>query len=654
MLLRRLLLLPGVLLVGGCLWPVRQSTDQAVQDLSSRPFDLAPAVSAEPLKETPKAGETPAAPARTSSAGPGPATDIQTAAYMQAAPKEPGRALPKYELQIPPQVPGSEAPLITFEGLSPQAKARAIGQIYGELPPLPVAPTPLPGPNGQPYTLADLQRLGAENSPTLRQAASDVEAARGALLQAKTYPNPTLQYLATPSNNGSVNAAQGLGVDQVIKTFGKLKLAAAAAQKDLDNAELALRRARSDLSTSIRNAYFGLLVAQEAVRVTRALAQFTDEIYRVYTGYLGGGFAAAYEPAALRAQAYTTRLAYQQAISGYSYAWKQLVASLGLPQLPLSEVAGRVDRLIPYYDYDGVLAHVLSRHTDVLTARSALEKARYNLKAAQIAPYPDVEVNAQVLKEFAVTPNAITPTVTVSVPVPLWDKNKGNIIAAQAALVRAEEESHRVEVSLTNGLAAAYLNYKNNLDALEYYRRHILPDQVRAYRGVFQRRQIDVADLAGTFANLVAAQQALVSGVSAYLGLLGNLWSGAVSVADFLQTDDLFQLARPHELPELPDFEQWPRWLCPHGRLSAAIADGACPPVPAALLGQPIPVQGLEPKRDASAGTEARSASEGGALPRASGLHAAPNPELTRPAQEPAFYATLPDPLPVPLSPPRK
>jgi hypothetical protein len=27
-------------------------------------------------------------------------------------------------------------------------------------------------------------------------------------------------------------------------------------------------------------------------------------------------------------------------------------------------------------------------------------------------------------------------------------------------------------------------------------------------------------------------------------------------VADFLQTDDLFQLAKPHEVPALPDFNQ--------------------------------------------------------------------------------------------------
>ena len=67
------------------------------------------------------------------------------------------------------------------------------------------------------------------------------------------------------------------------------------------------------------------------------------------------------------------RLSYKQAIVNYVYAWKQLVADMGLKQLPLSAVEGQVDRLIPYYDFDAALAHVLRNHTDVLTARNSVD-----------------------------------------------------------------------------------------------------------------------------------------------------------------------------------------------------------------------------------------------------------------------------------------
>ena len=142
-------------------------------------------------------------------------------------------------------------------------------------------------------------------------------------------------------------------------------------------------------------------------------------------------------------------------------------------------------------------------------------------------------------------------SLVLGVPLAVWDQNKGNIIAAQGALVRASKEQHRVEVTLTNNLAVAYESYRNNLYAMEYYRRNVLPDLVRYYRGVFTRRQIDPSS---AFGDLVFAQQNLTTNVTAYIGILGALWSSTVSVADFLQTDSLFQTGQRRELPEMPDF----------------------------------------------------------------------------------------------------
>jgi cobalt-zinc-cadmium efflux system outer membrane protein len=482
---------------------------------------------------------------------------------------------PNLQLQVPPRLPGSEAPSVTLPGDEVELQ-RQIARLYPELPPLPVEPRPRPGPGGKPYTLADLQRLATANSPALRQAVADVRTAEGNLVQAKTYSNPTLSYMDISSNNTNTATAVGGSVEQSISMGGKMKLGVAAAQKALDNAVLAQKRARMDLATAVRNAYFTVLVDVETLAVTRALAQFSDEIYRLQVGLQKGTTAAPYEPTALRAQTFTNRLAYQQAIASYLYDWKALVATLGLPQLPLSEVAGQVDRFIPYYDYDQVRAYVLQNHTDVLTARNGVKIAQYNLKLAQVTPlFPDLDVLMWMNKDFGNPPHGMYQDVRIGFPLPIWDQNKGNIIAAQAALVRAAEESHRVEVTLTNSLALAYESYRNNLYAMEYYRRNVLPDLVRYYRGIFARRQYDKN---AAFGDLVFAQQNFSTNVGAYIGILGNLWTSVVNVADFLQTDDLYQFGKRRELPELPDFHNLhlpPQWACGHETMAAPCAEGA-------------------------------------------------------------------------------
>ncbi|MGA2034260.1 MAG: TolC family protein, partial [Thermoguttaceae bacterium] len=461
------------------------------------------------------------------SSSPRQAMDVQAVAWLEAgqSPNQPPgtdqRSVGerRLDLNIPAEIPGSEARRLELPK-EPAARQREIERLFPALPPLPAVPIPAAGPGGRPYTLADLQQIAAVNSPQLRQAAADVETARGNMIQANAYPNPTVSYQMQPSNNGSTPGADGFGVDQTIKTGGKLRLQTSAAEMDLHNAELALRRARSDLATQVRNAYFAVLVAKETVRVNKALVCFTEQVYRLQADLLAGGFAAPYEPAALRAQAFTARLGYRQAIQTYIYCWKQLVAAINVRQLPLAEVAGRVDLAIPYYDFDAILAYILRNHTDVLAARNGIDKARYNLKLAQVTPLPDVDVNMAVLRDFSLAPKQVTPTLTLGVPIPIWDHNKGAIMAAEGALLRAEEEPHRAEQNLTNLLAAAYMNYKNSLEALEYYRRYILPDQVRAYRGAYDRRQIDPN---ASFGDVVSAQQTLASNVTTYLQTLGQV-----------------------------------------------------------------------------------------------------------------------------------
>src|SRR5262249_23138841 len=129
------------------------------------------------------------------------------------------RPLPQ-RLQIPPDLPRAQAPPIILPPASAprKEKAAAIEQLYPPLPPLGPEPKPAPGPEGRALTLADLQQLAMTNSPVLRQAAADVEAARGAAVQAGTHPNPTVGYEVDQWNSGRTTGQQGGFVEQLIKT----------------------------------------------------------------------------------------------------------------------------------------------------------------------------------------------------------------------------------------------------------------------------------------------------------------------------------------------------------------------------------------------------------------------------------------------------
>src|SRR5262245_59157562 len=98
-------------------------------------------------------------------------------------------------LKLPALVPGAGTPDIRMPlAGTPKEIAEAIQKYFPPLPPLGQEPQAQPGPAGRALILADLERLALGHSPVWRQAALEVEAARGVAVQAGLYPNPTVGY----------------------------------------------------------------------------------------------------------------------------------------------------------------------------------------------------------------------------------------------------------------------------------------------------------------------------------------------------------------------------------------------------------------------------------------------------------------------------
>lgn len=578
-------LFAGLLFLTGCLHPVGPKVDGVVCELANLPRDLQPLAHEAPSTVDP----TP-----------------------EDKPSKDDLLLPKGGLTLPSELhPGGPVPLIKLPPLTPEtegARKQALEQLF---PPLPAlgddAPYPV-GPEGRSLCLADLQRLAIANSPLIKQATARVEEARGQAIQAGLGPNPIVGYEGDTSGTTGGAGYQGGFVEQTIKTANKLQLARAVAAIDLKNADLALFNAQTELATTVRSGYFAVLVAQESVRLNRALVRFTTDVYKIQVEQVKrGGFAAPYEPMYLRALAMQARGSLVQARNRRTSAWKQLAANMGLPGLPPTQLAGRLDIPIPYFQHKDVLAKALANHTDVKTAENALVQAHYALELEKKTPIPDVNVRVMVQKDRTSPPFQASPSIAVSVPVPVFNKNQGNILAAEAAVIRTSEEPHRVRNELTTTLAEAFERYDSSRVLLSYYRDQILPDLVRVYRGVYERYQREPAGPAGSppgFTDVVVAQQNLAQAVATYVTTLGNLWQAVVDVADPLQTLDLFGMGGP-TLPvsDIPDLEKLLSLPCCHpcSPLPGAhqhVVDGDWP---TAALGGPPPAALPMPKEEKKA-----------------------------------------------------
>ncbi|MGO9108847.1 MAG: TolC family protein [Thermoguttaceae bacterium] len=470
--------------------------------------------------------------------------ECRPAAYEVPASGQPRRTV--QPLEIPSAIPGSAAPPLrlppTQRGTAPAERRSEIEALFADLNVIVPTPEPAAVPGQAPLTLAQLQSIAVTRNPLIRQAASDVEAARGAMIQAGAYPNPHVGYQADDINTGLTAGYQGGGISQTIVTGGKLRLAKASAGVDLHNAELALTRARYDLATQVRSNYLGVLVARERIKVNDALAQFANRVYRLQVNRVSAGEAAAYEPLQLRVLAVQAQAQLIQSNHEYEASWRKLAVTLNSPDMAPTPLAGRIDGPVPLISYEAARNQILRTHTDLVTAQNAVARAQYQLNLARLVPVcPNIDTNTVIEHDYTTPPFATAVSLQVGVPLPIFDTNRGNIIAAEAALVRACSEYERARNDLFTNLADVLARYETNHQTAQQYRSSILVDQGRAYRGAYQRYQVDPdAD----FNDVVTSQQTLASTISTYIQLLGDQWQAVADLAGLMQSDDIFALGQ--------------------------------------------------------------------------------------------------------------
>jgi cobalt-zinc-cadmium efflux system outer membrane protein len=439
-------------------------------------------------------------------------------------------------LEIPADLPGADAHPIELSSDSTR-RHEEIEQIFGMLPNV-VETRVRNSQEGLHYSLAQLQAMAISTNPVLVQADAQITTARGAALQAGLHPNPVIGYEADTVGSGGTPNYHGGYVNTVIKTPGKLDLAESAANVDVWNADLMRKKIQVELVTQVRGAYYAALIARENVKIAEALVAFTDSVYRNQVDRLKGGLVSASEPVQLRALAVQARTALAQARNRYDAAWRQLAASVGIPDLPPGYLEGDADIAVESIDYDKTLAYMLANHTDVQAAHNSEIQARTNLRLQELNVTPDLLFYMALQKDYTTGPvYRATYNMQIGVPVPIFDRNQGNILNAQGVLLRSAHEAPRVRNDLANKLADAIERYENARNLTELYQANILPDQARAFRGLYERHQ-QQPDVVG-FVDVVNAQQTLLSSINTYINTLALRWGALTDIGALLQIESI-------------------------------------------------------------------------------------------------------------------
>jgi cobalt-zinc-cadmium efflux system outer membrane protein len=171
-------------------------------------------------------------------------------------------------------------------------------------------------------------------------------------------------------------------------------------------------------------------------------------------------------------------------------------------------------------------------HTAKVRAELALDRAR-----AEKIPNLDLRGGLRYNRELLETgqrPVGLEGFIDAGVRIPLFNRNQGEVAAAEAELRAAQREAELVSLSLRGRFAEAAKEYSVTLTALEKYRTTMLPRAERAY----DLYMANVRQMAAAYPQALIAQRTLFQLQDEYNALLARAWSRAAEIQGLLVTTE--------------------------------------------------------------------------------------------------------------------
>lgn len=329
-------------------------------------------------------------------------------------------------------------------------------------------------------SLTELEFLGLQNNPTLVQAAMQIEAARAKALQARLWPNPTIGYVGEQIGQlGTAGEFQGGFFQQEIITAGKRRISGAKYDQQAQTAEFRGMIQQLKVLNGIREGFYKLLAVEQTVHFRRALLQNATEDYRTTLEEYNIGRKDKAEVLLAKNRLNKAKIDLQSEENRREMHRRQLVAVVGMPNLEIHQVRGQLEPECAPLQYETSLSRLLSESPELLVAKSHIAFEELALKRERVEPIPNITIRG--LAGYNAIEKQTVAGAQVSIPIPLWNRNQGNIRMVQADIQRSIADVRRIELLLQKQLAGEFNKYQNALSWVTTYEKENLPNLKEAF-----------------------------------------------------------------------------------------------------------------------------------------------------------------------------
>jgi outer membrane protein, heavy metal efflux system len=323
-------------------------------------------------------------------------------------------------------------------------------------------------------TLNGTEALFLKNNYELLASRFNVDAAKAAIIQARIWENPVVSVSINAYNpekkkyfDVGPEGQKSAGFDQLIYLGGKKRNEVALAQSNAELAELEFADLMRNLKLQLRSNYFGLYYQNLSYASIDKQLSNLDSLVTAYKVQVQKGNIPMKDLVRLQSLELNLKNQKTQLYENILDFRNKLTLLTGMPMLIVpapSEVETMAYNGNKVLQADTLNQLALRNRSDLKIAQKQVEASGLNLKLQKSLAIPNITVGSNWDQQGGVFKNEVN--LNLGIPLPLWNRNQGNIKIASAQL---NEASVQKDFQSTRVTSEVYLSFKKWEEARENY-----------------------------------------------------------------------------------------------------------------------------------------------------------------------------------------
>jgi cobalt-zinc-cadmium efflux system outer membrane protein len=365
----------------------------------------------------------------------------------------------------------------------------------------------------EPVRLDQAIRYAIEHNPTLAAARREVNATEGQVLQGSLRPNPEFNYQADDVSRFGRTSTAEVGVP--FETGGKREARVRSAGLGRDVALADLGSAELRLRSAVIAAFFDVLAAQELRATAEESVRLAQRATDIAAKRVAAGKISPVEETRARVAEAGARVTLNQSESELRNSRRRLTSLWGNTAPSFTEASGDVEQLPAAPTADLILGRLESA-PQLRRAQRELERRKALVTLEQARSVPDFTVSLGVKRNLDLPGEQAL--VALKVPLPIFNRNQGNLQEALRRQEKAAEELQATQTALSSTALQALENVNARRRDADLLRQEVLPGA----RSTYEAATIGFENGKFSFLEVLDAQRTLIAAKSQYLIALAN------------------------------------------------------------------------------------------------------------------------------------